>query len=54
MVVILARLRSEVRHGKSEKAALVAVAVAVFDVTKEQRATALIPVWLFIAHFPIS
>jgi hypothetical protein len=32
----------------------VAVAVAVFAVIKEQRATALFPVWLFIAHFPSS
>jgi hypothetical protein len=53
-VAVLARLRSEVRYEKSEKAALVAVAVAVFAVIKEQRATALFPVWLFIAHFPIS
>ena len=52
--VILARLRSEVRYEKSEKAALVAVAVAVFAVIKEQRATALFPVWLFIAYFPTS
>ena len=36
-MAILARLRSEVRYGKSEKAALVAVAVAVFAVIKEQR-----------------
>jgi hypothetical protein len=33
---------------------LVAVAVAVFAVIKEQRAAALFPAWLFIAHFPIS
>jgi hypothetical protein len=52
--VILARLRSKVRYEKSEKAALVAVAVAVFAVIKEQRATVLFSVWLFIAHFPIS
>ena len=30
------------------------VAVAVFAVIKEQRAIALFPLWLFIAHFPIS
>jgi hypothetical protein len=53
-VAILARLRSEVRYEKSEKAALVAVAVAVFAVIKEQRAAALFPVWLFIAYFPTS
>ena len=53
IVVILARLRSEVRYQKSEKAALVAVAVVVFAVIKEQLATALFPVWLLIAHFPI-
>jgi hypothetical protein len=30
------------------------MAVAVFAMIKEQRATALFLVWLFIAHFPIS
>jgi hypothetical protein len=53
IVVILARLRSEVRYQKSEKAALVAVTVVVFAVIKKQWATALFPVWLLIAHFPI-
>jgi hypothetical protein len=53
-VAILARLRSEIRYEKSEKAALVAVAAAEFAMIKEQWATALFPVWLFIAHFPIS
>jgi hypothetical protein len=53
-MVILTLLRSEVGHEKSEKAALVAVAVVVFAVIKEKQATALFPVWLFIAHFPIS
>jgi hypothetical protein len=28
--------------------------LAVFAVIKEQRATALFPVWLFIAYFPTS
>jgi hypothetical protein len=54
IVAILVRLRSEVRYEKSEKAALVAVAVSVFAVIKEQWATALFPVRLFITHFPIS
>jgi hypothetical protein len=45
-------MRNEKRE--SHIVTLVAVAVAVFAVTKEQRATALFPVWLFIAHFPIS
>jgi hypothetical protein len=40
IVVIFVRLRSEVRYEKSEKATLAAVAIAVFAVTKEQRATA--------------
>jgi hypothetical protein len=53
-LAILARLRSELRYEKSEKAALMAVAVAVFAVIKVQWATVLFPVWLFIAHFPIS
>jgi hypothetical protein len=53
-VAILARLRSKIRYEKSEKAALVTVAVYAFAVIKEQRATALFPVWLFISHFPIS
>jgi hypothetical protein len=54
IVVTLARLRSEVKYEKSEKAALVTVAVAVFAVIKEQRAPTLFPIWLFIAHPPIS
>jgi hypothetical protein len=57
IVVILARLRSEVRYGKSEKATLMLVAVAVFAVIKEQWANALVPVRLplfIIAHIPIS
>jgi hypothetical protein len=41
-------------YEKSDKAALVAVAVAVFAVIKEQRATALLPVRLFIVNFPNS
>ena len=63
-MAILARLRSKVRYGKSEKAKLVAVAleqlaVAVFAVIKEQQVTALFPVrlsslilLLFIVHPP--
>ena len=47
MVVILARLQSKVRYRKSEKARLVAVAVAVFAVIKEAQVTALFPVLLF-------
>jgi len=51
-VAILARLQSKVTYGKSEKARLVAVAVAVFAVTKEPQVTALFPVRLFIVHPP--
>ena len=51
-MAILARLRSKVRYKKSEKARLVAVAVAVFAVTKEPQVTALFPVRLFIAPPP--
>jgi len=47
-------LRSKVRYGKSEKARLVAVAVAVFAVIKEPHVTALFPVRLFIVHPPNS
>jgi hypothetical protein len=54
IVEILARLRSKVRYGKSEKARLAAVAVAVFAVIKEPQVTALFPVRLFIAHPPNS
>jgi len=54
IVVILACLRSKVRYGKSEKAVLVAVAVAVFAVIKEPQVTALFPVRLFIVHPPNS
>jgi hypothetical protein len=43
-----------VRYEKPEKAALVAVAAAVFAVIKEQLATELFPARLFIAHFPNS
>jgi len=53
-VAILARLRSKVRYGKSEKAGLVAVAVAVFAVIKEPQVTALFPVRLFIVNPPNS
>jgi len=54
IVVILARFRSEVKYEKSEIAILMAVAVAVSAVIKEQRATALFPVGQFIAHLSNS
>ena len=40
------------RYGKPEKATLVAVAVAVFAVIKEQQATALLSAQMFIVHPP--
>ena len=50
----MARLRSKVRHGKSEKATLVAVAVAVFSAIKEQQVTALYHVRLELGLKPIQ